>query len=86
MTARKILRRSKPHGPRGKRIEPTVEQGFKDIEDDIAAAWDEVYDGEFDDFMYDASQEEANDREWDEYWAQQDDQGLSEIDLIGGES
>ncbi len=37
MIARKTLRRSKPHGPRGKRIEPTVEQGLDDMETDAEA-------------------------------------------------
>lgn len=37
-TSRKTLRRSRPHGLRGKRIEPTVKQGLQDIEDDVESS------------------------------------------------
>ena len=58
MTARKILRRSKPHGPRGKRIEPTVEQGLRDIEDDA-----ELDQREIDEMLYGGPMDE-----WDDDW------------------
>lgn len=67
MTHRKVLRRSRPHGPRGKRIEPTVEQGLDEIAEDADAAMDELYyEGWADEDNYEGSLQESLDKAYEE--------------------
>jgi len=44
MTARKVLRRSRPHGERGKRIVPSIEEELDELETPYERECNDAYD------------------------------------------